>query len=297
MIITLFMIFLLSHFKNISCYYLNKNSLNKKTALSLSSLIKNKYYIVGNWKMNTNSSTSAKLAKEITKNKKLNQNDNIELVLLPPLPFICDISEIVKESNIYLGGQSVYYKTDGPYTGGVSASMLHSIGCKYVLVGHSERRTLFKESNKDINLMLRVSLEDSLKPILCIGENLDEYKKGLNTYVCKNQLDKGLSGFNEYDIQNIIIAYEPVWAIGTGLFPSKKEIQKIHENIRQWFVVNYGTKVANKIPIIYGGSVSDNNIEDILDCYNVNGVLVGSASLDSNKFNGIYNTCSKYIVQ
>ena len=295
MIIVLFMVLLMfTNFKSISSYHLNKCMFNKKLAVFMSNSFKNKYYIIGNWKMNTNSSTSAKLAKEITINKNLNQNDNIELVLLPPLPFISNVSKIVRHSKIHLGGQTVYYKKDGAYTGAVSASMLHSIGCKYVLVGHSERRILFKETDQDINLMLRASLEDKLRPILCIGENLEQYNYGLNTYVCQKQLDNGLNCINKYDILNIIIAYEPVWAIGTGLFPSKKEIQKIHENIRQWFVLHYGIEVANKISIIYGGSVSDNNIEDILDCYNVNGVLVGSNSLDSNKFNNIYNKCSKH---
>ena len=282
--------------------YLHKNYIKKNKFNLFSTMNKNnKFFIVGNWKMNNNLSTSIKLAKEISINKNninkhtYKRENNIELVLLAPFPFISDIIETVKETKIHIGAQTVYYKEDGPYTGGVSASMLNSIGCKFVLIGHSERRTHFKETDKEINKMILVSHKEKLKPILCIGENLEDYKLGLNKYICKKQLSQNLVGLNEYEILNTIIAYEPIWAIGSGIYPSLSEIQEIHKYIRLWFYINYGKSVADKINIIYGGSVNNHNIDEIIKCSHVNGVLIGTASLDSNKFNEIYNKCYMHI--
>jgi triosephosphate isomerase len=275
-------------------HLLKQNNFIKNKNFILYSL--NKKLIVANWKMNTNLDSAINLANTISSyHKTLNNNisTNHNIVLLPPILFARDIITTIDNSNISIGCQSIYHEDNGSFTGAISASMVKSIGCKYVLVGHSERRIKFKETNSEINLMLNQIHKENMVPILCIGETLEEYNLGLNKEICRQQLSENLVGLNKNEILNTVVAYEPIWAIGTGKTPNYKEIEDIHLTIRLWFYVNYGKHVAKNIFIIYGGSVNEKNICDINKCKYVNGILVGSSSLNSNTFINIIDNYIK----
>ena len=243
--------------------------------------------IAANWKMNP---TSLEESKQIINNilDSSNQTNN-KTILFPPFPFIYPISQFIKNSTINLGAQDCYTEISGAFTGETSISMLNSLGCSYILVGHSERRTIFNETNKKINKKINLVINEGLNCILCIGENKNEYEKGMNKEICSIQLTECLLNINENDLDKIIIAYEPVWAIGTGLNATPEIADDVHSYIRSWISNKYSEDIAKKMCILYGGSVNPDNINNILQKNNINGVLVGGASLDSNKFNKLIN--------
>jgi len=243
--------------------------------------------IAANWKMNPSSlQESNELINNILESS--NQTNN-KIILCPPFPFIYPISQISKNSTINLGAQDCYTEISGAFTGETSISMLNSLGCSYILVGHSERRTIFNETNKKINKKINLVINEGLNCILCIGENKNEYEKGMNKEICSIQLTECLLNINENDLDKIIIAYEPVWAIGTGLNATPEIADAVHSYIRSWISNKYSEDIAKKMCILYGGSVNPDNINNILQKNNINGVLVGGASLDSEKFNKIIN--------
>lgn len=243
--------------------------------------------IAGNWKMNPSTIDEAiELTKNIVKNTKKITNSN-KIILFVPFPFLYSVSKLIEHTNILLGAQDCSIELSGAYTGEISITMLKSLGCSYVLAGHSERRQLFNETNSIINKKIKRILEADLNCILCIGENKEEYDKGLNKEICNKQLNECLLNCNEQQLSKVIIAYEPIWAIGTGLNATSEIIKDVHKYIRNWFKTKYSENVSNKICIQYGGSVNQNNFSDILNIQNVNGVLIGSASLDFCKFSEI----------
>jgi len=242
--------------------------------------------VVGNWKMNTNLDTSLSLANYLLNNRNL-QCEDVEVAILPPVPFIINIKKILKNSNIKVGAQNVFHQSHGPYTGKVSALMLNSINCDYVLVGHSERRFICKETDDDINMILKSIYKTNIKPILCIGETKLENELNIQREIVKIQLTKNLNGLTAKQVQQMIIAYEPIWAIGTGLSASYQIAEAMHLVIRNLIRKNYGSEIADNIRILYGGSVTPDNAEDLIKCADIDGFLVGSSSLNGDSFNKI----------
>jgi triosephosphate isomerase len=252
----------------------------------------NETMISCNWKMNPSTLEEAtKLTQHIIEYSK-NIPNKTKILLVVPFPFIYCVSMLIKDTHILLGGQDCHSELVGPYTSGVSISMLKSLGCSHVLAGHSERRQLWNDTNEIINKKVRKILQYGLQCILCIGENKTEYEKGQNKEICAKQLSECLAHCNENDLKKVIIAYEPIWAIGTGLHATTEIISDVHSYIRNWFKIHYSETIAKTICIQYGGSVNPENVSTILNIKDVNGVLVGSASLDSEKISKIMNCSS-----
>lgn len=242
--------------------------------------------VVGNWKMNTNFDTSIGLANYLLNNRKL-QNKDVEVAILPPIPFIINLKKLLKNSEIKVGAQNVFHQSQGPYTGKISALMLNSIGCDYVLVGHSERRYICKETDDDINMILKSIFKTNIKPILCIGETKLENELNIQRETIKIQLTKNLNGLDVKQVEKIIIAYEPIWAIGTGLSATAEIAESMHSVIRNWIRKKYGNIIAENIRILYGGSVTPENADSLIKCANIDGFLVGTSSLNGDNFNKI----------
>merc|ERR1711871_1664393 len=200
---------------------------------------------------------------------------------------------VLADSGVGLGAQDCHWEASGAYTGAISTSMIKSTGCGYVLAGHSERRSVFGDTDADVNKKTLKVLEEGLKAILCIGELKEERESGETFNVCDVQLTEGLKGVSAEMMKDVIIAYEPVWAIGTGLTATLEVAQETHEYIRKWFVENYSQDVADKVIIQYGGSVNDANVDDLMACPDIDGALVGGASLKVESFSRIVNFKAK----
>jgi len=248
-------------------------------------------FIAGNWKMNTELSSAVALATEVAELTKDVDPSTREISIIPPFPFLYEISKLVGSTpqKIKVGAQSVYFEKKGAFTGAVSSSMLKSVGCTYVLVGHSERRKIFGELDGEINNEVRSVIDAGLTPILCIGETKDEYVLGLNQQVCNLQLAKDLRDLTAEQVSKLVVAYEPVWAIGTGLTATPEIAQSVHASIRQWLSKTYGAEVADQIRILYGGSVTAETVDDLMKCPDIDGALVGGASLTAKSFARIAN--------
>ena len=236
--------------------------------------------IAGNWKMNPKTLEEAEELANQLKNIRSSHN----LIILVPFPFIYKVKEILSDTNIYVGAQDCYTISSGAYTGAISVEMLKSLKCDYILAGHSERRNIFNDSDFIVNTKIHAILNNNMNCIFCIGENQDEYKKGLNKEVCSKQLTQGLSGISSEKIKNIIVAYEPVWAIGTGLTATPDIAEDVHSYIRLWFKENYSEDISDNLQILYGGSVTPETIDSLMNENNIDGVLVGGASLVYDKF-------------
>ena len=214
--------------------------------------------------------------------KGLKGKKNIEIVICPPFPYLSILSD--RLSSIKLGAQDCFWKDKGPYTGEVSPQMLKSIGCKYVIVGHSERRQTFEETDEIINVKIKEILKAKLQPIFCIGETEEEKRTGKTFRVLEKEIKKGLDKVSKKEIEKVIIAYEPIWAIGTGKSCEENEVMTIALFIKKLIFRLYNKKVASNIRIIYGGSVDSKNAPDYLRGSKMQGLLVGGASLNSKEF-------------
>jgi triosephosphate isomerase len=240
--------------------------------------------IAGNWKMNLNVKDSEKLAREITEktdNKFLKDTD---VLICPAFISIDAVGKIINNSGIKLGAQNLFYENDGAYTGEISASMLISAGCEYVIIGHSERRTHIHETNQILNKKILKSLEAGLKPVLCVGETLIEREDEIYEGIIDKQIREALAEVTEEQMKNVIIAYEPVWAIGTGLTATPEQASTMHGFIGKIVHNLYGEKTANELRILYGGSVNEKNSDEMLSACGVDGALVGGASLKADEF-------------
>lgn len=240
--------------------------------------------IAGNWKMNLNVKDSEKLAREITEktdNKFLKDTD---VLICPAFISIDAVAKIINNSGIKLGAQNLFYENDGAYTGEISASMLISAGCEYVIIGHSERRTHIHETNQILNKKILKSLEAGLKPVLCVGETLIEREDEIYEGIIEKQIREALAEVTEEQMKNVIIAYEPVWAIGTGLTATPEQASTMHGFIGKIVHNLYGEKTANELRILYGGSVNEKNSDEMLSACGVDGALVGGASLKADEF-------------
>jgi triosephosphate isomerase len=250
--------------------------------------------IVGNWKLNPTSisecqSLASLVAVEVASLAVDKPERDVEVAIIPPAPFLTVAGRAVDGSGIRLGAQNVYEASSGAFTGEWSGEMLHSLGCSYVLVGHSERRSIFGETDNVVAKKIRAALKAGLTPILCIGETQQEYEEGLTQSVTAVQAQKVLFGLSEEEILRCVIAYEPVWAIGTGLSASPAVIESVHHQIRSELRSRHGKRVAEGVRILYGGSVTPNNVNEIMACPNVDGCLVGGASLAADQFCRILN--------
>lgn len=254
-----------------------------------------KVIIAGNWKMNKNISESIDLANGIQRS--VYDIDSIEIVVCPPHTSLSDVREIVGVTNVKLGAQDVYWAPEGAFTGEISCGMLKSVGCEYVIVGHSERRQFFGETNEIVNKKAKAVLGSGLKPIVCVGEKLDERKAGKAFQVVKDHVENSLAGITRQDMLNVVLAYEPVWAIGTGVNATKEQAQEIHKYIRELLTKMFDADLADSVRIQYGGSVKPDNIAELVSEPDVDGALVGGASLNADSFAAIVKNCLKYTVK
>ncbi len=238
--------------------------------------------IVGNWKMNMNLHQSQKLVSEILNG--LGKESKVELILCPPFTSLFEVNSLIKNTNVKLGAQNMYFEESGAFTGEVSAEMLKSVGCEYVIIGHSERRVIFNEPDELINKKLKAALSNDLKPIFCIGELLENRENGQTIQVISNQLNKGLDGITSEEIKRITIAYEPVWAIGTGKTATPLQAQEVHLFIRESVAKKYSSSVGENLVIQYGGSVKPENSGELLSQKDIDGALVGGACLKADSF-------------
>ena len=241
-------------------------------------------YTIANWKMN-GQKDSYKLVKSISNYCQKMKRKTSKVVICPPFTLLSEL--IKKEKKIKFGGQDCHYKSEGAYTGSISANMLKTINCQYVILGHSERRIYQKETSQELNLKIQSAIESNLTVIYCIGEKLEEIKK--RNIILKKQLSSLPKKINP---KKIIIAYEPVWAIGTGKVPSLNDINKIHEKIRHILSNLVSLRFSKHVSILYGGSVNAVNSVDILNLDHVDGALVGGASLKSKEFCKIIDSYS-----
>jgi len=241
--------------------------------------------IAGNWKMNLTLSVSLGLAESLK--KAAVDISNVDIAVCPPSVYVQPVAAALKNSNIGVGAQNVYFEEEGAFTGEISAGMLKDIGCQYVILGHSERRNILGESSELVNLKTYAALAVGLIPIVCVGELLKEREAGKTEQVVRRQFDGSFSGVSAEDMKKCVIAYEPVWAIGTGKVATPEQAEEVHAAIRQMIVKNYGKEVAEVVRIQYGGSVNDKNAKEILAKPNVDGALVGGASLKVEPFMGI----------
>ncbi len=241
-----------------------------------------KKIIAGNWKMYNDLTASAELVSGIKAG--LNGTEKCEVVVCPPFTSLDTVNTLIKNSAIKLGAQNMYYEENGAYTGEISATMLRGTGCEYVIIGHSERRTIFKETDELLNKKLKKALSSSLKPIFCIGETLEEREKGVTFDIIKNQITNGLEGIPVSDFTSVVIAYEPVWAIGTGKTATPAQAQEVHQFIRGLIADLYGNDAAQNLVIQYGGSVKPENAAELLSQPDIDGALVGGACLKADSF-------------
>ncbi len=238
--------------------------------------------IAGNWKMNTTKDTAERLAQRIVT---LSQKSALKMILAPPHCFLPIVGSIVEDlSHIELAAQNVHHESFGAYTGEVSVPMLRSLGVGYVILGHSERRQYFGETDEYILRKMGKVLEQGLKVIYCCGENLEDRKAGRQNDIINRQLTQSVLKLPQDQIKNVIVAYEPVWAIGTGETASPQQAQAMHQYIRKCLAQSFGIETAQSCTILYGGSVKPNNALELFQKEDIDGALVGGASLDAEDF-------------
>jgi len=241
-----------------------------------------KKVIAGNWKMNMNLHQSQKLVSEILNG--LGKDSKADVIVCPPFTSLSEVNSLLKSTQIKLGAQNMYYEESGAYTAEISADMLKSVGCEYVILGHSERRVIFNESDELINKKVKAALVKELKPIFCIGELLEQRESGETMIVITGQIEKGLEGITSDQMKNIIIAYEPVWAIGTGKTATPQQANEVHLFIRELVAKKFSPAVAENLIIQYGGSVKPENSGELLSQKDIDGALVGGACLKADSF-------------
>jgi len=237
----------------------------------------------GNWKLNPRRVGEAVDLATMVATHCLGVTD-VDICVFPPHPFLVPVYDKIEATNVKLGAQNCHFEDSGAYTGAVSTCMLKDVGAKYVLCGHSERRTLFQDDDYAISRKVKKVLSQGLLPVLCVGESREEYDFGLNHEVCAVQLIKDLQSISPEEMTKIVLAYEPVWAIGTGLVCPSNVAQEVHAFIRSVIAKKFGREIADKIIIQYGGSVKPDNVKEIMSMPDIDGCLVGGASLDAASF-------------
>lgn len=250
-----------------------------------------KTFIAGNWKMYKNINEAIELATGLKRD--LYNVDNVDILVCPVFTALSEVSESIQESNINLGAQNVYWEDEGAFTGEISPLMLKDAGCSHVIIGHSERRQYFNETNQTVNKKLKAALKHGLLPILCVGETLKEREEERTFKVIDDHVKNGLSGIDATEVTKITIAYEPVWAIGTGKTATPEIAQEVHGYIRNLLTQAYNKEVADGMRIQYGGSVKPANITELMKQPDIDGALVGGASLKVDSFVDIIKQASE----
>ncbi len=253
-----------------------------------------KMLIAGNWKMNKTVGESVKLVRQILSG--LEKHDlQTGVVVCPPFTSLDELSRVLKDNKkVIMGAQNCHYESKGAFTGEISIPMIKQFGCEYIIIGHSERRTFFNETDDIINQKAKAILQSDLSPIICIGETLEERKNEKTYQVLEHQVKTCLRDIQSLFAERIVIAYEPVWAIGTGISATHAQIQDAHEFIKRQLVKIFA-KSGNSVPVLYGGSVNDDNARSILELKDVNGALIGGASLKADVFLSIIYTAQALI--
>jgi triosephosphate isomerase (TIM) len=240
--------------------------------------------IAGNWKMNKTPKEAVELVNEL---KGLIQNTSAEVVICPTFVALSDVTKAVEGSSIKVGAQNMHHQDSGAFTGEISPIFLKAMSIEYVILGHSERRQYFFEGNNEINKKLIAAFKHGLKPILCVGETLEQREQGTTFDVIKEQVQKCLENLHEFNLEELIVAYEPVWAIGTGRTATKEDANEVIAFVRQQLKEVLGEKLSLNTRILYGGSVKSSNIRELMDMPEIDGALVGGASLDAQEFSKI----------
>jgi len=251
--------------------------------------------IAGNWKMYKTINESIDLANGLKRELFKLDFASVDVVLCPVFTALSEVAEILNETDIGLGAQDVYWLDEGAFTGEVSPVMLKDAGCQYVIIGHSERRQFFGETNETVNKKIKASLKHGLTPIICVGENLQEREAGNTFKVIQNHIQGSLAEISAQDLVKTVIAYEPVWAIGTGKTATPDQAQEVHKYIRDLLKKMYGEEAAASVRIQYGGSVKPENIAELIGKTDVDGALVGGASLKVDSFSAIVIKASEVI--
>jgi triosephosphate isomerase (TIM) len=241
-----------------------------------------KKFIAGNWKMNTTWDGGPALAGTIA--IAIDKTTDVEVVVCPPFVYLEAVREAIADSSVGLGAQNCYHEAKGAFTGEISPQMLVDIGCQYVILGHSERRAIFEETNQAINKKVQAALAVGLTPILCVGETLAERQANRTSAVVREQMEGSLAGLSAEQMLKMVIAYEPVWAIGTGVVATPEQAEEVHADLRKLLETRYNSEVASSVRIQYGGSVNAENAASLLGQPNIDGALVGGASLKADGF-------------
>jgi triosephosphate isomerase len=247
-------------------------------------------FIAGNWKMNLDKAAAVRLAEDLV--ERASSAGDLDLAVCPPAVYLDAVGHVVAGSRIALGAQNMYFEKSGAFTGEISAGMLVDLGCRYVILGHSERRHVLGENDELVNKKVHAALAAGLTPIVCVGETLAEREAGQTEAVIRRQFAGSLAGLTADQMLRLVIAYEPVWAIGTGKVATPQQAEAVHVDLRKLMRERYNAAVAERVRIQYGGSVKPDNAAELLACENINGALVGGASLKADDFWGIVSKVS-----
>lgn len=240
--------------------------------------------IAGNWKMYKTVAEAVKTASELVQ---CTAGVDVDVMIAPPYTALAPVAEVVKGTNVALGSQNLFWKNEGAYTGEISPAMLSDIGCQYAIIGHSERRQFFGDTDETVNAKIRAALEYQLIPVFCVGETVTQREAGETFSVLDKQVTKGLEGFPSETLLRLVIAYEPVWAIGTGKTATTGQVQEVHAFLRSLVEKHFDNLLAKTVKILYGGSVKPDNVTEIMNMPDVDGALVGGASLSAEVFSSI----------
>lgn len=243
-----------------------------------------KVFVAGNWKMNTDSHSSVALAQAVASWSAEVTGRGVDVALCPPFVYLQAVAGVVSSSHIAIGAQDIYFERKGAFTGEISASMLKDVGCSYALCGHSERRHVIVEGDELVNKKVNAAIAGGLLPILCVGELIEQRQASRTAEVVSGQVRAGLAGLSSEKVSAVTIAYEPVWAIGTGLTATAQQAQEVQSMIREVLVEMYDVELAEEIRILYGGSVKPDNAAELMAERDIDGLLVGGASLKAEDF-------------
>jgi triosephosphate isomerase len=241
--------------------------------------------IAGNWKMYKTPKEAAETAREL--DQRVASVTDVDIMIAPTYTALAAVSAVIYKGPIALGAQNLFWETEGAYTGEISAPMLKAVGCTYCIIGHSERRQYFAETDQSINQKIKAAIAAELKPVFCVGETEKEREAGQTFSVLDKQVQKGLEKLVSKDLESLVIAYEPVWAIGTGKTATDDQAQEAHQYIRSLVQKGFGDALAESVRILYGGSVKPGNIAALMSMPDIDGALVGGASLDAESFSQI----------
>jgi len=242
-------------------------------------------FIAGNWKMNLDMASAVALAKGVA--REAEKVEEVDLAVCPPSVYLAAVAQAISGSQVQVGAQNMYHQPKGAFTGEISAAMLVDVGCRYVILGHSERRHILGETDELVNKKVHAALAAGLAPIVCVGETLEEREAGNTLDVIRRQFDGSLAGLSAQQLAGVVIAYEPVWAIGTGKVATPEQAEEVHLDLRKIIQDRYNRRTAEVVRIQYGGSVTPDNARVLLACPNIDGALVGGASLQVESFMGI----------